>query len=44
MSEVFISESSFDLQWEVVVHSQEHEGLLIIVVFVPPVVADITKH
>ena len=44
MSEVFISESSFDLHWEVVVHPQEHEGLLIIVVFVSPVEADVTPH
>ena len=44
MSEVFVSESSLDLHWEVIIHSQECEGILIVVEFVSPVEADVTPH
>ena len=44
MSEVFISESSFDLHGEVIVHPQECVGILIVVEFISPVEADVTPH
>ena len=44
MSEVFVSESSLDFHWEIIVHSQKCKGILIIVVFVSPVESDVSPH